>query len=413
MARRERWKAFNTSTNSTNTYTLVREDDDTIVSYTWPAGTGDPTASGDLTDHRRILIEPIELGVNASDNGSDVGRQKRLDFQDGNGTQVTVTDSGTEIDVTYDLLSGAKGQIIYHDGVSWVTLAQGSTGQILEVDGGGDPSWAALSFTSGDITDFNEAAQDAVGGSLADTSTIDFTYDDAGNQITADVIQSGISTSNLNNDAGFISGVEVEDNGTPVGTRNTLNFIGGTDISLTIADDSVNDEIDVTIDATHQTHTHSHSMQYVHVTNDATQTISAGNSSVIDFDSEVAQFGSVNLSATGTIEFPEKGDYVVSAQVTLYISDGSGAPAHILMYPRLNGVKMSGASLQHEWGDRVDGQSVGWYQSVAMSGIVVQAGANDTLDLVVEELDGDADVTTVSEHAYLVVTPLFTEDTTP
>jgi hypothetical protein len=41
--------------------------------------------------------------------------------------------------------------------------------------------------TSSTISDFVEAAQDAVGGSLIDTATIDMTYDDAGNSIKADV----------------------------------------------------------------------------------------------------------------------------------------------------------------------------------------------------------------------------------
>ncbi|ROL55843.1 hypothetical protein D9V84_10545, partial [Bacteroidetes/Chlorobi group bacterium Naka2016] len=41
--------------------------------------------------------------------------------------------------------------------------------------------------TSSGITDFTEAAQDAVGGALVDTNSIDFTYDDANNQIKADV----------------------------------------------------------------------------------------------------------------------------------------------------------------------------------------------------------------------------------
>lgn len=39
----------------------------------------------------------------------------------------------------------------------------------------------------------NELAQDAVGGILTDTSTIDFTYDDAGNTITADVKDGSIT----------------------------------------------------------------------------------------------------------------------------------------------------------------------------------------------------------------------------
>lgn len=50
---------------------------------------------------------------------------------------------------------------------------------------------------STDITDFVEAAQDAVGGALVDSSTIDFTYNDAANQITAVVIQSGITHANI------------------------------------------------------------------------------------------------------------------------------------------------------------------------------------------------------------------------
>jgi hypothetical protein len=40
--------------------------------------------------------------------------------------------------------------------------------------------------TASTISDFTEAAQDAVGGALTDTNTIDFTYTDASNQITAD-----------------------------------------------------------------------------------------------------------------------------------------------------------------------------------------------------------------------------------
>lgn len=41
--------------------------------------------------------------------------------------------------------------------------------------------------TSSSISDFTEASQDAVGGALIDTNSIDFTYDDTNNQIKADV----------------------------------------------------------------------------------------------------------------------------------------------------------------------------------------------------------------------------------
>lgn len=54
-------------------------------------------------------------------------------------------------------------------------------------------------ISTGVITDFTEAAQDAVGGILTDTTTIDFTYTDATPSITADVKTGSIANSYLAN----------------------------------------------------------------------------------------------------------------------------------------------------------------------------------------------------------------------
>ena len=58
---------------------------------------------------------------------------------------------------------------------------------------------ATISLTSSSISDFNEAAQDAVGGALVDSSSIDFTYTDGSNQITAAVLPAGVDHNSLNN----------------------------------------------------------------------------------------------------------------------------------------------------------------------------------------------------------------------
>lgn len=47
--------------------------------------------------------------------------------------------------------------------------------------------------------------------------------------------------------AGYMTGLVVEDNGSVIGTRSRLNFIEGNAITLTIADDAGNNEVDVTI----------------------------------------------------------------------------------------------------------------------------------------------------------------------
>lgn len=49
-----------------------------------------------------------------------------------------------------------------------------------------------VALVTGDITDFVENAQDAVGSILTDSTTIDFTYDDGANTITASVIQAAL-----------------------------------------------------------------------------------------------------------------------------------------------------------------------------------------------------------------------------
>jgi hypothetical protein len=51
-----------------------------------------------------------------------------------------------------------------------------------------------LAITAGAVGSFDEAAQDAVGGILTDSSSINFTYDDAGGTITAAVIESWAPT---------------------------------------------------------------------------------------------------------------------------------------------------------------------------------------------------------------------------
>lgn len=73
--------------------------------------------------------------------------------------------------------------------------------------------------TSSTISDFNEAAQDAVGNALVDTNSIDFSYDDANNQIKAD--------------AKVVSGGGVEIAGTGLQLSNT-GVAAGTYTKLTV-----------------------------------------------------------------------------------------------------------------------------------------------------------------------------------
>lgn len=138
------------------------------------------------------------------------------------------------------------------------TIAAGTTSQYWR----GDKSWQTLDKTavglanvpnvdatnranhtgtqlSSTISDFSEAAQDAVGGILTDSASVDFTYNDAANTISA-VIIDNTSTQK----------VQVASAGTVTGTRKTLNFINGSGATVAVSDDSVNDRVNITVSAT-------------------------------------------------------------------------------------------------------------------------------------------------------------------
>jgi len=111
------------------------------------------------------------------------------------------------------------------------TLAAGEIG--VETDtlkfkiGDGSTAWTSLSYAAVlPGSDFEEAAQDAVGGILTDTSSIDFTYDDNANTITADVLPGGVDHNSLSN---YDANEHVDHTGVTITAGTGLS--GGGDIS--------------------------------------------------------------------------------------------------------------------------------------------------------------------------------------
>ena len=245
------------------------------------------TATG-LTNN--ISTQKVTVRKNT---GANVGSRQRLNFIEGSNVTLTIADDGTgdEVDITIaattpaltsanisdftEAAQDAVGAVLtdsttidftYNDAGNTITAsvrldqialndvsgvlgtAKGGTGVSMSTTGGEGHfvmqtgvgnSFSTKIPASADISDFAEAVRDTIETALTDSTTIDFTVNDAASTITAAVIANSSTQK-----------IEVSNAGTLVGTRKRINFIQGTNATLTIADDSGNDRVNVTIAAT-------------------------------------------------------------------------------------------------------------------------------------------------------------------
>lgn len=186
----------------------------------------DPTGTGLVATEVQAAIAEVQANVTTL-SGSIVE-----DAQDAVGSILTDT---ANIDFTYndgiptisaDLTDTAVAPDTYGAADKVAQFEVDQKGRLLNaVD-------VVIAIPSTQVTDFTEAAQDAFGGALADTDSINLTYNDAGNQITADLklssnaesagfvrITNSIESTGV---SGLLSQVEAD---TPV-QIGTSNFVG-------------------------------------------------------------------------------------------------------------------------------------------------------------------------------------------
>ena len=149
-------------------------------------------------------------GVLKASSGLVSGGATTTDLPEG--TNLYFTDERAQDAVGSILLDSSEIDFTYDDGVPSIsavllatTVVAGSYGSASQVgtftvDAKGRltaASSVSISITASQVSDFNEAAQDAVGSILTDSSSIDFTYNDAGNTISAVVLPGGVDHGGL------------------------------------------------------------------------------------------------------------------------------------------------------------------------------------------------------------------------
>jgi hypothetical protein len=115
-------------------------------------------------------------------NDTFVGRS----FAAGTGLSIS-NPAGAAGNPTYSISNTAVTAAAYGSATNIPTFTVNAQGQLTAAAN------VAISIPSTQITDFTEAAQDAIGSALTDSSSIDFTYNDAGNSFTAVVLPAGVN----------------------------------------------------------------------------------------------------------------------------------------------------------------------------------------------------------------------------
>lgn len=194
-----------TGQNIDDTFDQLLHVDGGVTSTTKQVYDGDGTGTG-----LKVSTTHIELA-----NGTAINEFSTDTTLGGDSDDAVPTEKAVKAYV--DANSGGASAL---DDLSDVTITTPSDGQALiydSVSGG----WVNDTVAGGSYT--NEDAQDAVGSILTDTATIDFTYNDGANTITADVIPSGITVTDLSG-VTTVAGSLLDD--TSVGAMRTTLGLG-------------------------------------------------------------------------------------------------------------------------------------------------------------------------------------------
>lgn len=204
--RADTWLATKTTDSltegSTNKYYLDERVDDRVAALI-QNGTG---INWSYNDPSNTLTGNVTLGAFTT---SDLTEGANLYFTNERTDDrvAALIQNGTGITWSYNDPSNTLTGNVSLSGFSTTDLAEGTN----------------LYFTT-------ERAQDAVGGALTDTASIDFTYDDAGNSISAAVLPGGVNHNALLN---YVANQHVDHSTVSIATSSTSGLSGGGNITTT------------------------------------------------------------------------------------------------------------------------------------------------------------------------------------
>lgn len=140
--------------------------------------------------------------IDAGDGLSKTGNTLSVNV-DGQGIELVADQLALELDGA-TLTKSASGLKLSDTAVTPGSFGSASETVTITIDQQGRLTAASeqsISITASQVSDFNEAAQDAVGGILTNSAKIDLTYDDGANTISADIVAGSLFDVDINANA--------------------------------------------------------------------------------------------------------------------------------------------------------------------------------------------------------------------
>lgn len=194
-----------------------------------------------LTDDTVVIARKVSDGVLIGKSFLlQSGESTKLDEIHNTATKIKYDDSVNALysigNNVQDALDGIKTQLDAQNEADEITYDNTTSGlTATDVQAALDEIDAAVdNKAETDLSNITSAGQeviqDVVSGILTDTASVDFTYDDAGNQIRADVLPAGVDHDALNN---FVANEHVDHTTVEIATAADSGLSGGGDITAT------------------------------------------------------------------------------------------------------------------------------------------------------------------------------------
>jgi hypothetical protein len=143
----------------------------------------------DLKDSGRLKVDVLFAGdqlIKVSSNDQTSGYLEQKIVAEAGAVTVSTLNDGADEDLQVGLPSVGTAST-YGSASQVPVLTTDSKGRVSSVTN------TSVNITASQVSDFNEASQDSVGGILSDTSNITLTYSDVGNTISSDLTDTGVS----------------------------------------------------------------------------------------------------------------------------------------------------------------------------------------------------------------------------